>query len=165
MQLQENKDIISIDSIPETEDMVLVAHSLSRALANTYALYLKTQNYHWNITGANFIALHKLFEEQYLELADSIDVIAERIRTLGYFPPASFKAFLDITDLKEDEFDTKPEVILKNLINANEICIKSYIALKRLSEQKDDVSADLMVSRIGVLQKNVWMLRSFLSDS
>jgi len=165
MQLQENKNTISIDTMQETEDMVLIAHSLSRVLANTYALYLKTQNYHWNITGMSFISLHKLFEEQYLELADSIDVIAERIRTLGYFPPASFKAFLDITDLKEDEFDTKPEVILRNLINANEVCIKSYTALKRLSEQKDDVSADLMVSRIGVLQKNVWMLRSFLSDS
>tara|TARA_B100001989_G_scaffold230456_1_gene188511 strand:- start:76 stop:573 length:498 start_codon:yes stop_codon:yes gene_type:complete len=164
MQLEENKNAMLISTMSEIQDREAIANALSTVLANSYALYLKTQFYHWNITGKNFMSLHTLFEEQYTELALAIDEIAERIRALGYFSPGTFKSFMNTSDIKEDESVPTSSTMLQNLIDASEICIRSCMEAKELCEDKDDVTEDLMIARINVLQKNSWMLRSVLVE-
>src|SRR6056297_1196756 len=112
-----------------------IAHELSRVLADSYMLYLKTHNYHWNVTGELFHSLHKQFEEQYTELADAIDEIAERIRALGHKAPGTFKEFHQLTSIEEDT--EKPEAIemVRRLAVANEQVLRT--ARKALDPAKD----------------------------
>lgn len=135
---------------------------LKIVLADSYTLYLKTQNYHWNVTGANFQSLHLLFEGQYTDLAAAVDAIAERIRTLGDAAPGSFSQFLELTGIKEAA--AKPpaaDVMLKELAKDQSIIVKSISrALKEAQNSGDEATIGLLVDRIGVHEKNEWMLNS-----
>jgi len=147
-----------------TKDRKEVCKSLSRLLADSYLLYLKTQNYHWNVTGKMFQSLHVLFEEQYKDLAEAVDVIAERIRALGEFAPGSFSAFVKLTSIKEETAIPTAEEMIHNLVQGNEAVVASAREIIQLSEDcEDDVTADLMVSRMQKHEKNAWMLRSMIS--
>lgn len=135
--------------------------ALTKVLADTYTLYLKTQNFHWNVKGPMFRSLHMLFEEQYTELARAIDEIAERIRSLGAYAPGSFRDYLELTSIEEATGELKAEVMLKALAN-DQAAIRETIGqtISIASELNDDVTTDLMVRRADVHEKSEWMLRS-----
>ncbi|MBP3192802.1 Dps family protein [Natronogracilivirga saccharolytica] len=140
-----------------------IAAALNRLLADSYMLYLKTHNYHWNVTGMNFQPLHELFEEQYTELAEAIDAIAEQIRTLGHFAPGSFKAYSKITSIEEEEDVPSAEVMVKRLQESNETLIRTAReALGPCEEAGDEASLDLVTERLRNHSKVAWMLRSHL---
>lgn len=140
-----------------------IVNGLSRLLADTYTLYLKTHNYHWNVTGPMFTALHALFEEQYTELSTAVDVIAERIRALGEFAPGSYQAFSELTAIKEDNEVPNAETMLKNLLDSHEVIIRHARELLQTDAiETDEVSGDLLTQRMEFHEKNAWMLRSLL---
>lgn len=136
---------------------------LREVLANSYTLYTKTQNFHWNVKGPMFSSLHTLFEEQYTELATAIDEIAERIRSLGEYAPGSFQAYLELTSVKEASEELNAEEMLKSLIDDQTILRKVVgKGIGVASELNDDVTADLLIRRADIHEKNAWMLRSSL---
>ncbi len=141
------------------------AQKLSKLLADSYALYLKTHNFHWNITGSNFIELHTFFETIYTELATAVDEIAERIRTLGYAAPGSFSAFAALTDVKEAP-STPPSAdeMIKQLAEAHKVVIKTAREVLEVAEG-DDVTLDLATGRIQTHEKTLWMLESYAPKS
>lgn len=145
----------------------LVAGALSHILADTYNIYLRTQNFHWNLVGPEFYFLHILFEKQYEELADAVDEIAERVRALGYYVDATFSGFQKMTSLKEmDKQASKMSIkdMLKNLLDGHEQVIRSFRKLSDLGEkQKDPATVDLIGRRMNVHEKFAWMLRSHLA--
>lgn len=139
------------------------AKALSVTLANSYVLYLKTQNYHWNVTGREFHQLHLLFETQYQDLFQAIDVLAERIRALGIYAPGTFKQFTELATIKEDSEIPSAEKMIENLMNDNEELITQARKVAEMCEEnKDGATADLMISRMAVHEKNAWMLRSLI---
>jgi starvation-inducible DNA-binding protein len=147
----------------DEKDRRTVCKGLSKLLADTYLLYLKTQNFHWNVTGPMFKPLHEMFEEQYKEMAESIDVIAERIRALGELAPGSFAAFSKITSLKEDTNVHSAQDMIICLLQGNEAVVTTARETIAATDScEDDVTADLMVSRMRVHEKNAWMLRSMV---
>lgn len=137
---------------------------LKQALADTYALYLKTQNYHWNITGPNFKPLHMMLEEHYIELAVAVDTIAERIRALGDKAPASFSKYAAMTNIKEGDENASAEVMLQDLLDSHEHVVR---VLKQVDVEADKVTdmgtENLIDDRIEAHQKTMWMLRATLS--
>jgi len=136
-----------------------VADLLSHFLADTYLLYLKTQNFHWNVKGPHFYSLHKLFEEQYLELALAVDDIAERIRALGSITPASFNQFLQLSSLKEDKGTLSAEEMLKKLAKDHEtLAAAAADMIPKAQHAHDEGTADLLIQRLKVHEKAVWML-------
>jgi len=141
-----------------------VIEVMTKVLADTYYIYLKTQNYHWNVTGSNFLTLHILFEEQYTQLAEAVDIIAERLRSLGAHAPGSFSEFLRLTSFQEEEdVATLDVVMLERLASANEFMIKElrdYIIF--LNNTNDESTKDILIHRLKHHEKNVWFLRSFL---
>ena len=140
-----------------------VVEAMSRLLADSYTLYLKTHNYHWNVTGPMFNTLHLLFETQYNELFLAVDEIAERIRTLGSHAPASYKEFAALTSVKEGEAGTKALDMVQQLDADQHAVAASARAVVEVAEKHgDQASADLGVRRIDVHEKNAWMLRSHL---
>jgi starvation-inducible DNA-binding protein len=142
-----------------------IAKGLSEVLADSYLLYLKTHNYHWNVTGELFHQLHEQFEEQYTELAEAIDVIAERIRAIGFRAPGSFKEFNEITSITEDTDQPKAKEMVKRLAKANEQVIRTAReALKPANEAEDEATIDLLTERLTVHSKTAWMLRSHLEE-
>lgn len=141
-----------------------VCRGLSKLLADSYLLYLKTQNYHWNVTGKLFQPLHTLFEAQYAELADSVDKIAERIRALGEFAPGSFSSFSKVTSIKEENGIPTADEMIQNLVQGNEAVVTTAREIISLTDEcEDDVTADLLVERMKVHEKNAWMLRSMVT--
>ncbi len=140
-----------------------IAEALSKVLADSYMLYLKTHNYHWNVTGELFHSLHEQFEGQYTELAEAIDEIAERIRALGHEAPGSFKEFSGLTSIEEDT--EKPEALemVRRLAVANEQVLRTARqALDPAKEADDEATIDLLTQRLHVHSKTAWMLRSHL---
>ncbi len=137
--------------------------TLKRVLADTYALYLKTQNYHWNIAGANFKEWHMMLEEHYIELAAAVDLIAERIRALGEKAPASFSKFAALTTLKDGDENATSRVMLEDLVKGHELVV---ISLKHAEEiaslNKDAATENVMSDRLEAHQKTLWMLRASL---
>jgi starvation-inducible DNA-binding protein len=143
-----------------------VCKGLSKLLADSYLLYLKTQNYHWNVTGKMFQSLHALFEQQYQDLAEAVDEIAERIRALGEFAPGSFSAFAKVTSIKEENAIPVAEEMIHNLVSGNEAVVQTCREIVNLCEEaEDDVTIDLMVERMQKHEKNAWMLRSMITTS
>ena len=143
-----------------------VAEALGRLLSDTYVLYVKTQNYHWNLVDPRFSSLHKLFEGQYEELAEAIDEIAERIRMIGYKAPGSLRGFLAHTQLEESEEEVDGDVMVDQLLSDHETVIRSL--RKQVPEAQsrgDEGSADLMIQRLRAHEKAAWMLRSTRSIS
>lgn len=144
-------------------DRKMVCKSLSKLLADAYLLYLKTQNYHWNVTGKHFRSLHSLFEEQYREQAEAIDTIAERIRALGEFVPASFSNFVKVTSIREETHVPTADEMIHNLVQGNEAVVAMAREIIVMADEcEDDVTTDLMVNRMQAHEKNAWMLRSMI---
>lgn len=140
-----------------------VVDSLSTLLASSYTLYLKTHNYHWNVTGPMFTTLHTLFETQYTELALAVDEIAERIRTVGAFAPGSYTAFARLTTVKEENGRPKATDMIRNLVADQEAIAKAARAVIAAGEKAgDQATVDLATRRLDVHQKNAWMLQSHL---
>lgn len=165
-KIESEKSLPEINIGISEKDRKSVCKGLSKLLADSYLLYLKTQNYHWNVTGKMFQSLHTLFEEQYLEEAQAIDVIAERIRALGEFAPGSFSAFTKVTSIKEESGIPSDEEMLMNLVHGNEAVVTTARELITITNEcDDDVTADLLVERMQVHEKNAWMLRSMGSPS
>jgi starvation-inducible DNA-binding protein len=134
---------------------------LSVALADTYTLYLKTQNFHWNVEGPHFHSLHEMFEEQYTNLASAVDEIAERIRALGSKAPGSYKAFQEHTSIADGDINSNASEMVNSLFEDNKTILKSLnLALKAAQDIGDEASADLMIGRITFHEKTAWMLRS-----
>ncbi|MDB2415019.1 DNA starvation/stationary phase protection protein [Rickettsiales bacterium] len=138
-----------------------VADSLKIALANNYALYLKTQNYHWNVTGPNFKPLHLLFEEEYNSLFVANDDIAERVRALGEKVPASFEIFNADSKIKDGNENASAEDMVKELADDQEIMVGLLNdTLKAAQDANDEVTIGFVTERMGVHEKAAWMLRS-----
>ena len=140
-----------------------VVQSLSKLLAESYTLYLKTHNYHWNVTGPMFTTLHTLFETQYTDLALAVDLIAERIRAKGALAPGSYTAFAKLATIKEEAGHPEAKVMIQNLVADQARVIKAaHKVIKDAGPAGDDASADLATQRLNVHEKNAWMLRSHL---
>lgn len=140
-----------------------VVKALEKLLADTYTLYLKTQNYHWNVTGPSFNTLHTLFQAQYEDMILANDLIAERIRTLGEKAPGSFKAFLALATVREETGHPKATEMVKNLAKDQDTLVASAKAvLKAAQENDDDPTVDLAIGRMEIHQKNQWMLNAHL---
>ncbi len=138
-----------------------VAAALSKLLGDTYALYVKTQNFHWNVTGPDFPQLHHLFEQEYDALADANDELAERIRALGHFAPGSFSQFAKLTSIPEENSVPKASDMVKQLCEGHETAGKTARALlKKAEEHGDDVTVDMATGRAAAHDKAAWMLRS-----
>jgi starvation-inducible DNA-binding protein len=134
---------------------------LEKLLADTYVLYVKTQNYHWNLVDPRFSSLHKFFEEQYEELAEAVDEIAERIRMLNHRAPGSMRSFLAHTRLEESEEELDGRLMVEQLLSDHEVIIDELRkGIAKTSERGDEGTADLMVQRLRAHEKQAWMLRS-----
>jgi starvation-inducible DNA-binding protein len=146
------------------KDRKAVCKSLNKLLADTYLLYLKTQNYHWNVTGPMFQSLHSLFEKQYQEQALAVDEVAERIRALGEYAPGSFAAFSKTSSIKEETLIPSADAMIHNLVQGNEAVVTTAREIISLADScEDDVTSDLMIERMQVHEKNAWMLRSLIT--
>jgi starvation-inducible DNA-binding protein len=141
-----------------------VIDGLSRVLADSYTLYIKTHGHHWNVEGPNFPALHAMFEEQYTELAEAVDQIAERIRALGAKAPAGYAAFSALTEIPESGTDMNADGMVADLLSGHEaVATSAQAALVAAEQAGDEVSVDIMVQRKTVHDKTAWMLRSTLA--
>lgn len=137
--------------------------SLAHLLADTYHLYLKTQNFHWNVRGPHFFEYHKMFEEQYQQLADATDKIAERMRALREPAPASFSKFLQLTSLAEAGHNLSAKEMLEEALADHEAIAKTIAGLFEIAEEcGDEVTLDLFIERKTEHDKTAWMLRSLL---
>ncbi|MGV3592697.1 MAG: Dps family protein [Gammaproteobacteria bacterium] len=140
-----------------------IADGLKVLLADSYTLYLQTHNFHWNITGPQFRDLHLMFEEQYTELADAVDLIAERIRTLGVPAPGTYKAFAELSNIKETEGVPSATDMLTLLTKGHEQVVKTCREVLKPAQEADDESTVSLVSdRMRLHEKTAWMLRSML---
>jgi starvation-inducible DNA-binding protein len=142
-----------------------IAKGLSKLLADTYSLYLKTHNYHWNVTGPMFQTLHLMFEGQYNELALAVDAIAERIRALGFPAPATYAEFGKLTSIKDFEGTPRALEMIADLVAGQEAVTRTARAVFPIvDDAHDEPTADLLTARMQIHEKNAWMLRSLLED-
>ena len=140
-----------------------VSGGLAKVLADTFLLYVKTQNFHYNVTGPEFYSLHLLFEKHYEELADAVDEIAERIRALGFYVDASTEGYKKLSSIKETGKILPKFEMLKELIEGHELIMREGRNLASLAEKHgDQATVDLMARRLGFHEKAAWMLRSQL---
>lgn len=154
---------MNIDIGINSENRKAIAQGLSHLLADSYTLYLKTQSFHWNVTGAMFVSLHTLFEQQYVDLAGAVDEIAERIRALGFPTPGSYAQFLALTTIKEEPGVPKATVMIEQLIQGQEIVVNTAHKMVSLVESAgDQPTLDLLTRRMEIHEKNAWMLRVLL---
>jgi starvation-inducible DNA-binding protein len=146
------------------QDRKAIAEGLSRLLADSYTLYLKTHNYHWNVTGPMFNTLHLMFEQQYTELAMAVDLIAERIRALGYPAPGSYEAYAALTSIEEETGTPDAEEMIRQLVKGQEAVVRTARAVFPTAEAaNDEPTADLLTQRMQIHEKNAWMLRSLVA--
>jgi starvation-inducible DNA-binding protein len=142
-----------------------VAEGLSHLLADSYTLYLKTHKFHWNVTGPMFQTLHLMFETQYTELATAVDLVAERIRALGFFAPGSYVEFVKLSSIKESEGVPKAEEMIRELVEGQEAVVRTARSIFPTAEEaNDEATADLLTQRIQLHEKTAWMLRSLLDS-
>ena len=150
---------IGIDAAKREE----IAGGLSRVLADTYTLYLKTHNFHWNVTGPMFSTLHLMFETQYNELALAVDLIAERIRALGLPAPGSYREFGKLTSIKESQGSPDASQMIRELVEGQEAVVRTARSVFPAADAaNDEPTADLLTQRMQIHEKNAWMLRSLL---
>ncbi len=141
-----------------------IVASLEHVLADTYTLYLKTHNFHWNVTGPHFNTLHTMFEEHYNEMWLAIDEIAERIRALGSFAPGSGAQFMELSSVKEADGVPAAMKMVEELVEGHEAVIRTTrAALKPASSADDEATVDLLTQRLQIHEKTAWMLRSLLA--
>ncbi len=142
-----------------------IAEGLSRLLADTYTLYLKTHNFHWNVTGPMFQTLHLMFETQYTELALAVDLIAERIRALGYPAPGTYSEYAQLSSIAETPGVPKAKEMIRLLVEGQEAVVRTARSIfPVLEEVNDEPTADLLTQRMQVHEKTAWMLRSLLEE-
>jgi starvation-inducible DNA-binding protein len=162
-QTAEAKKAMPIDIGINEGDRRAIADGLARLLADSYTLYLKTHNYHWNVTGPMFNTLHLMFETQYTELAQAVDQIAERIRALGHPAPGSYKAFSRLSTIKEEESVPAAEEMIRQLVIGQEAVVRTAREVfPTVEKANDQPTADLLTQRMQIHEKNAWMLRSLL---
>jgi starvation-inducible DNA-binding protein len=138
-----------------------IAQGLSRLLADTYTLYLKTHNYHWNVTGPQFNTLHQMFETQYTELATAVDEIAERIRALDEFAPGSYSQFAELATVREADGVPDAATMIRELADDQLKVVRTARAVfPAADEAHDEPTADLLTQRMQVHEKTAWMLRA-----
>jgi len=155
---------MDIDIGISQSDRAAIAEGLSRLLADTYTLYLKTHNFHWNVTGPMFNTLHTMFETQYNELALAVDEIAERIRTLGFPAPGAYAAYARLSSIKEEEGVPSAEEMIRLLVQGQEAVVRTARGILPLADKaNDEPTADLLTQRMQVHEKTAWMLRSLLA--
>lgn len=148
-----------------TEERKAIADGLSRLLADSYTLYLKTHNYHWNVKGPMFQTLHLLFETQYTELALAVDLIAERIRALGFPAPGTYAEFGQLTSIKESVGVPTAKEMIRDLVLGQEAVVRTARSLfPQVEKVSDEPTADLLTQRMQLHEKNAWMLRSLLEE-
>ncbi len=147
------------------EDRKAIADGLSHLLADSYTLYLKTHNFHWNVKGPMFQTLHLLFETQYTELALAVDLVAERIRALGYPAPGTYAEFIRLSSIPEPKGVPSATAMICELVEGQEAVSRTARALLPLVQKvSDEPTADLLTQRMQIHEKNAWMLRSLLED-
>lgn len=147
------------------KDRKKIAEGLSRLLADSYVVYLKTHNFHWNVTGPMFQTLHVLFMTQYTELWNALDLIAERIRALGYPAPGSYKRFVELSSIPEEDGVPKARDMIRQLVSGQEAVARTARQVFAIVEKaSDQPTADLLTQRMEVHEKNAWMLRSLLEE-
>lgn len=140
-----------------------ISAGLSRVLADTYTLYLKTHNFHWNVTGPMFQTLHVMFETQYNELALAVDLVAERIRALGHPAPGTYRQFVQLSTIKEEDGIPKAEDMIRRLVEGHETVARTArTVFKSAEDANDQPTCDLLTQRMQVHEKTAWMLRSLL---
>jgi starvation-inducible DNA-binding protein len=145
------------------KDRKKIAEGLSRLLADTYTLYLKTHNFHWNVTGPMFNTLHLMFETQYTELSTAVDLIAERIRALGFPAPGSYKEFAKLSSIPEADGTPDAEEMLKQLVQGQEAVVRTAREVFPATDAaNDEPTADLLTQRMQTHEKTAWMLRAML---
>lgn len=145
------------------KDRKAVADGLSKLLADTYTLYLKTHNFHWNVEGPMFQTLHLMFMGQYTEMWNALDVIAERIRSLGHYAPGSYSEFVKLTSIKETKSVPKAEKMIEEAIAGHEAVIKTARSIFSSAEKAgDQTTMDVLTQRLDIHEKTAWMLRSLL---
>ena len=147
------------------KDRKKIADGLSRLLADSFTLYLMTHNFHWNVTGPMFNALHQMFMQQYTEQWTALDEIAERIRALGFPAPGTYREYIDLASIKEVDGVPKAMDMVRHLVTAQEATARTAREVFPLSEDANDQpTADLLTQRLNVHEKTAWMLRSLLED-
>jgi starvation-inducible DNA-binding protein len=142
-----------------------IAEGLNVFLADSYLLYLKTQNFHWNVTGPLFQSLHEMFEHQYTDLSTAVDDIAERIRALDHFAPGSFTQFMEISNLKDqvERPETAEDMVAILVKDHEKLVAGAREILEIATEEHDDVTVDFVTERMNIHEKTAWMLRSIIS--
>lgn len=159
-------DVVEQDSVAvnigiPAEVRVKIATELSKVLADSYTLYLMTHNFHWNVTGPMFNTLHNMFMDQYTELWQALDTIAERIRALGFFAPGTYAEFAKLSSIKEPTHVPKADEMIRLLLEANEAVVCTARAACEHAEQANDQpTADILTQRLDVHEKTAWMLRA-----
>jgi starvation-inducible DNA-binding protein len=154
-----------IDIGIDEHDRKAIVEGLARLLADTYTLYLKTHNFHWNVTGPMFQTLHLMFETQYNELALAVDLIAERIRALGHPAPGTYAEFAQLSSIKESPGVPKAQDMIKLLVEGQEAVVRTARSIFPIVDKaNDEPTADLLTQRMQVHEKTAWMLRSLLED-
>ena len=156
-------DAMNVNIGIETKQREQIAQSLSKVLADSYTLYLETHNFHWNVTGPMFQTLHLMFEAHYNELALAVDLIAERIRALGFPAPGTYRQFAALSSIKEEDGIPKAQDMIKLLVEGHEAVARTARAAFTIAEDANDQpSCDLLTQRMQLHEKTAWMLRSML---
>ena len=156
---------VPIDTGIKEKDREEIARGLSKLLADTYTLYLKTHNFHWNVTGPMFQTLHLMFEQHYNELWVATDLIAERIRSLGVYAPATYSEFAVLSSIKEEKAPVEATNMVRLLVSGHQAVIRTARALFPAAERAEDqVTMDLLTQRMQIHEKTAWMLRSLLEE-
>ena len=155
----------SIDIGIAESDRLKIAEGLKHLLADSYTLYLMTHNFHWNVTGPQFNSLHNMFMGQYTEQWNALDVIAERIRALGFPAPGTYKEFVKLASIKEVEGVPKANDMIRHLVTAQEATARTARKLFPVVDAANDQpTADVLTQRIDIHEKTAWMLRSLLEE-
>ena len=156
---------MKIDIGIKEQDRARVAGELSGLLADSYTLYLKTHNFHWNVTGPMFQTLHVMFEQHYTELALAVDTIAERIRALGHPAPGSYSAFSRLATVTDTDGVPKATEMVQLLVEAHETVVRTARKVLIVADEiNDQATADLATQRLQIHEKTAWMLRSLLEE-
>ena len=155
---------LSMDIGISEADRKKIAEGLSALLADSYTLYLMTHNFHWNVTGPQFNSLHNMFMAQYTEQWNALDIIAERIRALGFPAPGTYKEFVKLASIKEVDGVPKANDMVRHLVAAQEATARTARKLfPVVDEANDQPTADVLTQRIDIHEKTAWMLRSLLA--
>jgi len=164
-KIKQEVNLSEIDIGISKENRAQIVKDLSRLLADSYTLYLMTHNFHWNVTGPQFNSLHIMFMTQYTEQWNALDVIAERIRALGFPAPGTYKEFASLTAIQEVEGVPKAQEMVKLLVNAHETVARTARGIFSIVEKANDQpTADMLTQRLDVHEKTAWMLRSLLEE-